>query len=66
MESKDLKETSFRLNSIKVHIFREGHKNMTKSPNFFDATKFSRYLIKYLNLKKFGDSVKFYWPYQNI
>ena len=39
MESKDLKETSFRLNSIKVHIFREGHKNMTKSPNFFDATK---------------------------
>ena len=35
-----LSETFWNVwNLGKVHIFSGGHKNMTKSPNFFDATK---------------------------
>jgi hypothetical protein len=44
---------------IKVHIFWESHKNMTKSPNFFWQNYIS-------NIKNFADFVTFVWLSQNI
>ena len=34
---------------VKVHIFWEGHKNIIKSENFFDATKWFQFVLKILS-----------------
>ena len=49
----------FPIEQSKVHIFWEGHKNVTKSLK-------KNLKLRSSNKKKFGDFVIFLWPSQNI
>ena len=45
--------TDDEVSTFKVHLFWEGHKNLTKSPTGFDV---------YLTLNQVGFCFKFLWP----